>query len=267
MAMADPGGVPRGASGDRLEPDRDGGAAQFRRHLSFQLVHRRRRVVDDRDRHRWRAAVVPAWIGPSRDFRLLHAQRRRHVVHAAGARVVLLLDPEGAEPPDLFLRAGRARVLDQPVVLPVAGRTPLPVQSVAVVAADHRDRVLGRDAGAGVGGQRELPADDARPLPRADRILPAGVPVRRRDLLPGRLDPGHRRSVPLATGKNPGRLGMAVHLWLALVGVSIYVIALSIGGTVQGLDWVHKVPFIQSVVDMQPYYLWRGVGGILMFLS
>jgi cytochrome c oxidase cbb3-type subunit 1 len=45
------------------------------------------------------------------------------------------------------------------------------------------------------------------------------------------------------------------------------VIALSIGGTVQGLDWVHKVPFIQSVVDMEPYYLWRGVGGILMFLS
>ncbi|MDE2055553.1 MAG: cbb3-type cytochrome c oxidase subunit I [Xanthomonadaceae bacterium] len=73
--------------------------------------------------------------------------------------------------------------------------------------------------------------------------------------------------LPLATGKSPGRLGMAVHFWLALVGVSIYVIALSIGGTVQGLDWVHKVPFIQSVVDMEPYYLWRGVGGILMFLS
>src|SRR5690348_13925501 len=73
--------------------------------------------------------------------------------------------------------------------------------------------------------------------------------------------------LPLATGKNPGRLGVAMHFWLALVGMSIYVIALSIGGTLQGLDWVHGVPFIQSVVDMAPYYLWRGVGGILMFLS
>ncbi|CAM5310787.1 cbb3-type cytochrome c oxidase subunit II [Rhodanobacter lindaniclasticus] len=51
------------------------------------------------------------------------------------------------------------------------------------------------------------------------------------------------------------------------MGSFIYVIALSIGGTVQGLDWVHGHPFIQSVVDMQPYYVWRGVGGMLMFLS
>ncbi|MGH8182199.1 MAG: cbb3-type cytochrome c oxidase subunit I [Rhodanobacteraceae bacterium] len=73
--------------------------------------------------------------------------------------------------------------------------------------------------------------------------------------------------LPLATGKRPGQFGMAVHFWLATTGVAIYVIALSIGGTVQGLDWVHDKPFIQSVVDMKPYYLWRGVGGILMFLS
>lgn len=73
--------------------------------------------------------------------------------------------------------------------------------------------------------------------------------------------------LPLATGKGPGRLGMALHFWLALVGVAIYVISLSIGGSIQGLDWIHDKPFIQSVVDMEPYYLWRGVGGILMFLS
>jgi cytochrome c oxidase cbb3-type subunit 1 len=73
--------------------------------------------------------------------------------------------------------------------------------------------------------------------------------------------------LPLATGKRPGRLGMSLHFWLALVGVAIYVIALSIGGTIQGLDWVHDKPFIQSVIDMEPYYLWRGVGGLLMFLS
>jgi cytochrome c oxidase cbb3-type subunit 1 len=27
------------------------------------------------------------------------------------------------------------------------------------------------------------------------------------------------------------------------------------------------LPFIQSVVDMQAYYVWRGVGGLMMFLS
>jgi len=26
-------------------------------------------------------------------------------------------------------------------------------------------------------------------------------------------------------------------------------------------------PFIQSVVDIQSYWVWRGVGGVLMFLS
>ena len=60
---------------------------------------------------------------------------------------------------------------------------------------------------------------------------------------------------------------MAAHFWMALVGSFIYVISLSIGGTVQGLDWLHQLPFIQSVVDMGPYWVWRGAGGLLMFLS
>ncbi|TAM49145.1 MAG: cytochrome oxidase [Burkholderiaceae bacterium] len=73
--------------------------------------------------------------------------------------------------------------------------------------------------------------------------------------------------LPLATGKTAGRLGLAAHFWMALVGSFIYVISLSIGGTVQGLDWLHRLPFIQSVVDMNPYWVWRGAGGLLMFLS
>jgi cytochrome c oxidase cbb3-type subunit 1 len=73
--------------------------------------------------------------------------------------------------------------------------------------------------------------------------------------------------LPLATGKHAGTLGLAMHFWMALVGSFIYIIALSIGGTIQGLDWVHGAPFIQSVIDMQSYYVWRGVGGSLMFLS
>ncbi|MEO8250521.1 MAG: cbb3-type cytochrome c oxidase subunit I, partial [Burkholderiales bacterium] len=73
--------------------------------------------------------------------------------------------------------------------------------------------------------------------------------------------------LPLASGKQPSQFGLALHFWMALVGSFIYVISLSIGGTLQGLNWVNGLPFIQSVVDMQPYYVWRGVGGALMFLS
>lgn len=73
--------------------------------------------------------------------------------------------------------------------------------------------------------------------------------------------------LPAATGKAASRTGMALHFWLALVGCFIYVIALSIGGTIQGLDWKAGKPFIQSVIDMKPYWVWRGVGGSMMFLS
>jgi cytochrome c oxidase cbb3-type subunit 1 len=73
--------------------------------------------------------------------------------------------------------------------------------------------------------------------------------------------------LPLATGKAPGHLGMSLHFWMAVVGSFIYVISLSIGGTIQGLDWMNGLPFIQSVVDIQSYWVWRGVGGALMFLS
>jgi cytochrome c oxidase cbb3-type subunit 1 len=73
--------------------------------------------------------------------------------------------------------------------------------------------------------------------------------------------------LPIATGKYPAQAGLALHFWMALVGSFIYVVSLSIGGTIQGMDWVKQLPFIQSVVDMQPFYVWRGVGGLLMFLS
>ena len=73
--------------------------------------------------------------------------------------------------------------------------------------------------------------------------------------------------LPLATGRTPGQLGLRLHFWPALVGSFIYVISLSIGGTIQGLDWIHGRPFIQSVVDIQAYWVWRGIGGALMFLS
>lgn len=73
--------------------------------------------------------------------------------------------------------------------------------------------------------------------------------------------------LPLATGKAPGQLGLMLHFWTALVGSFIYITSLSVGGTIQGLDWIRGLPFIQSVADMQSYWLWRGVGGVLMLLS
>jgi cytochrome c oxidase cbb3-type subunit I len=73
--------------------------------------------------------------------------------------------------------------------------------------------------------------------------------------------------LPVATGKEPGQLGLTLHFWMALVGSFIYIISLSVGGTIQGLDWIHGLPFIQSVADMQSYWVWRGVGGSLMLLS
>ena len=73
--------------------------------------------------------------------------------------------------------------------------------------------------------------------------------------------------LPRATGKYPSNLAMGIHFWLSTVGVAIYVLALSAGGTIQGLDWIRGVAFIQSVADVAPYWLWRSVGGTLMFLG
>jgi cytochrome c oxidase cbb3-type subunit 1 len=73
--------------------------------------------------------------------------------------------------------------------------------------------------------------------------------------------------LPRATGKEPDTLAVGLHFWFATVGIVIYVLALSIGGTVQGLDWAKGAPFMQSVVDLAPYWLWRTIGGWFMFLG
>lgn len=73
--------------------------------------------------------------------------------------------------------------------------------------------------------------------------------------------------LPRATGKYPHNLAMGVHFWLSAIGVGIYVVALSAAGTIQGLDWFRGFTFIQSVEDAAPYWLWRSVGGSLMFIG
>jgi cytochrome c oxidase cbb3-type subunit I len=73
--------------------------------------------------------------------------------------------------------------------------------------------------------------------------------------------------IPRITGKEPPQVGVGVHFWLALIGLMFYTIPLMIGGTLKGLQWMDKKPFIDSVVMMAPFWLWRAIGGTLMWLS
>jgi cytochrome c oxidase cbb3-type subunit 1 len=73
--------------------------------------------------------------------------------------------------------------------------------------------------------------------------------------------------LPRLTGKEPSHFLVGVHFWLALVGVIIYGFSLMIGGTEQGEMWISGAPFIDSVKSMSAYWLWRAVGGSLMFSS
>jgi cytochrome c oxidase cbb3-type subunit 1 len=73
--------------------------------------------------------------------------------------------------------------------------------------------------------------------------------------------------VPRLTGKEPPQLMVGVHFWLALVGLQFYTIPLMIGGTLKGLSWAEGKPFIDSVILMAPYWLWRAIGGSMMWLS
>ena len=73
--------------------------------------------------------------------------------------------------------------------------------------------------------------------------------------------------LPRATGKPASALATGMHFWLALIGVTIYVLVLSIAGTLQGIAWVNGDPFIKSVDAAQPFWVARAVAGIMMFAS
>lgn len=73
--------------------------------------------------------------------------------------------------------------------------------------------------------------------------------------------------LPRITGHEPSHLLAGIHFWFAVLGVGIYTIALMIGGTMQGLAWIEGAPFTESVQLMEPFFLWRAVGGTMMFLS
>ena len=73
--------------------------------------------------------------------------------------------------------------------------------------------------------------------------------------------------LPKLTGKEPPQILVGAHFWMAFIGLFAYMISLMVGGTLKGLSWIDGNPFIESVILMKEYWIWRAVGGSLMFLS
>ncbi|OJW85038.1 MAG: cytochrome oxidase subunit I [Bacteroidetes bacterium 46-16] len=73
--------------------------------------------------------------------------------------------------------------------------------------------------------------------------------------------------IPRLTGKEAPQITIGAHFWLALIGLMFYTIPLMYGSTMKGLLWVQGKPFLEGVVLMAPYWLWRAIGGSLMWLS
>jgi len=73
--------------------------------------------------------------------------------------------------------------------------------------------------------------------------------------------------VPRLTGKEPSHAGVGAHFWLALIGLLFYTVPLMIGGTIKGMMWMEGKPFIDSVEMMVPYWVWRAIGGTMMWFS
>ncbi len=73
--------------------------------------------------------------------------------------------------------------------------------------------------------------------------------------------------VPRLTGKEPPQSTVGAHFWLALIGLMFYTVPLMIGSSLRGLMWMDSQPFIDSVIMMAPYWLWRAIGGSLMWIS
>lgn len=73
--------------------------------------------------------------------------------------------------------------------------------------------------------------------------------------------------VPRLTGKEAPQITVGAHFWLALIGLLFYTVPLMYGSTLKGVLWMQGKPFIESVSFMAPYWLWRAIGGSLMWLS
>lgn len=73
--------------------------------------------------------------------------------------------------------------------------------------------------------------------------------------------------LPRLSGQEAPQVLVGAHFWLALIGLLFYTFPLMYGATIRGLHWMEGKPFIESVTLMAPYWLWRAIGGSLMWLS
>ncbi len=73
--------------------------------------------------------------------------------------------------------------------------------------------------------------------------------------------------LPKLTGKEPPQVLVGAHFWMAFIGLFAYMLSMMAGGTLKGLSWIEGHPFIESVILMKSFWVWRAVGGSLMFVS
>lgn len=73
--------------------------------------------------------------------------------------------------------------------------------------------------------------------------------------------------IPKLTGREPSQVFVGAHFWMAFIGLFAYMMSLMAGGTYKGLSWIDGNAFIESVILMRPYWVWRAIGGSLMFVS
>ena len=73
--------------------------------------------------------------------------------------------------------------------------------------------------------------------------------------------------LPRLTGKEAPQITIGAHFWLALIGLLFYTIPLMYGCTLKGMMWINGKPFTDSLILMAPYWLWRAIGGSLMWMS
>lgn len=73
--------------------------------------------------------------------------------------------------------------------------------------------------------------------------------------------------LPRLSGKEAPQITVGSHFWLALIGLMFYTVPLMYGSTLRGLMWMEGGNFVESVTFMAPYWLWRAIGGSLMWLS
>lgn len=57
------------------------------------------------------------------------------------------------------------------------------------------------------------------------------------------------------------------HFWLSTVGFLIFSFSLWSAGVIQGFAWIEGIPFLETVLMVEPYIIARAIGGSMMFLG